>query len=115
MGLISSGDGIRFCGFRLAIHFIICGGFPARKSGVSTAPGAMAFTVIPLWPRSFAKIRTICSTAPLVAQNISPIGSTVDARVSAVETKTMRPPENSARQESASRGCEGKSDSHLPS
>lgn len=115
MGLISSGSGMRFCGFRLATHLIICGGFPARKSGVSTAPGEIAFTVMPRWPRSFASIRTSCSTAPFDVQNRSPMGSTVDARVSALETNTMRPPAHAHTDELAGEICRERRATHPPS
>jgi len=50
------------------------GGLPARNSGVSTGPGAIAFTVMPLSPRSFARTRTICSTEPFVAAKRRPMG-----------------------------------------
>lgn len=75
------------------MDFNCCGVLPARKTGVSTGPGATQFTVIPRAPRSFARIRVICSRAPFDMVNRSAIGRTVDALVSAVEMNIIRPPE----------------------
>jgi hypothetical protein len=67
---MSSGSPIRLKADIEAKRFITSSFFPYLKSSVLTGPGEIEFTVIPLFPTSFANTLVSCSTADLVAEYV---------------------------------------------
>ncbi len=88
----SPGSPTLFAGCKFAKNCNTCSDRPAVSSSVLIGPGAMALTVIPREPRSFASTRVICSIAPLVEAYRSRLGGTPLYLVRAVEMKKTLPP-----------------------
>jgi len=64
---MSAGVPSRSSGAACANRSMACSSLPSKNSGVAVGPGAMAFTVMSRPRSSWARMKVMASTAPLLA------------------------------------------------